>query len=74
MTAPRLPKSCEEHQPKYAAGAWQNYTPLELGMWVHLMLKRAGHRADAAKKAKDIEDAQNYLNMLQAHVDSARTS
>ena len=69
---PQIPESIVQHQPKYHDGAWKNYTLAELGSIVHFFIKRSSHRSDAAKKAKDIEDAQNYLNMMQAHIDAAK--
>lgn len=66
------PASLDPHDPSYHPDAWKDYTPAELGGWVHLLIKRAGHRADAAKKTKDLDDAQNYLNLLQAHIDASR--
>lgn len=66
-----LPKSCEKHQSKYHGNAWKDYTLAELGQWVHLFVKRAAHRSDTTKRAKDLSDAQNYLHMMQAHIDAA---
>lgn len=68
------PPSLEEHEPKYKANAWEEYTLQELGNWVHLFVKRAGHRSDTSKRDKDLTDAQNYLDMMQAHIDAARQS
>jgi hypothetical protein len=65
------PKNILEHQSKYKDNAWQMYTLQELGNWVHLLTKRAAHRTDSAKRAKDLSDAQNYLSMMQAHIDAA---
>ena len=72
MTESKLPESCVEHQPKYHSLAWMQYTLAELGQWVHLFVKRAGHRKNAAKRNKDLTDAQNYLDMMQAHIDAAK--
>ena len=60
------PKEIEKHQQDYKAAAWEAYTLAELGNFVHLLAKRAEHRADAAKREKDLYDAQNYLSMMQA--------
>lgn len=68
----KLPESCKEHQPKYHEGIWQTYSIMELGMWVHLFSKRALHRKDKIKARKDVTDAQNYLNMMQAKIDEVR--
>ena len=68
----KTPKSIEKYQPEYHLLAWQEYTIMELGAWVHLFVKRATHRTEQAKKDKDLTDAQNYLDMIQAHIDAAR--
>lgn len=67
------PKSLEAHEKDYRPAAWQTYTLLELGGWVHLLTKRAEHRSSAEKRRKDLTDAQNYLDMMQAMVDDAKT-
>lgn len=64
-----IPRGCIEHQPDYKAGAWESYSFVELGNWVHLLAKRAQHRLTDEKCAKDLHDAQNYLNMMQAKLD-----
>lgn len=66
------PSEIKEHSAKYHGDAWKAYTAEELGQWVALLVKRSGHRADSHKKAKDLHDAQNYLHMLQAHIDAAQ--
>lgn len=68
----KTPDSIKEHQPKFKEGIWQTYSINELGMWVHLFMKRALHRKDKLKARKDITDAQNYLNMMQAKLDEVR--
>ena len=55
----------EEHQKDYIPEIWKEYTIGELGMWVSLLTKRAGHRANEEKRAKDLHDAANYLWMLE---------
>lgn len=69
---PEVPESIKEHQKKYKEGIWRTYTLHELGMWVHLFVRRALHRADKIKARKDITDAQNYLNMMQSYIDTVR--
>ena len=64
------PASLEPHQSKFLPGAWQAYTLQELGAWVHLLAKRSQHRRDPEKRAKDLDDAQNYLSMMQAKLDA----
>ncbi len=66
------PDSIKEHQDKYKPDAWKDYTIDELGHWVHLLTKRSEHRQDQTKKQKDLEDAQNYLNMIQSHLNAAK--
>lgn len=53
------------------AESYKNYTIAELGHWVHLSVKRAGNREFSEKREKDLMDAQNYLDMMQAHIDAA---
>ena len=55
----------EKHQKDYKERAWKNYTFSELGNFVHLLAKRAGHRSNEEKKAKDLYDAANYLRMME---------
>ena len=68
----KTPASIVEHKDKFKDGIWTTYTVNELGMWVHLFLKRAMHRSDKAKARKDVMDAQNYLNMMQSKIDAVR--
>lgn len=49
----------------YKPNAWEQYSMEELGHWVALLSKRATHRENPDKKAKDLFDAQAYLNMMQ---------
>lgn len=73
----KTPESLKATEKEYKEAAWQTYTLAELGWWVHLFTKRAHHRADnefgKEKRRKDLNDAQNYLNMMQAMVDDAKT-
>ena len=66
------PESAQEHQDNYKPNAWEAYSIQELGQWVHLFAKRSIHRADPAKREKDLTDAQNYLDMMQAKLDEIR--
>ena len=59
----------EKHQEDYRPNVWQNYSLQELGEWVHLFMKRAGHRSNPEKAAKDIYDARNYLSMMVMIID-----
>ena len=65
------PDSIKEFSTEYKNKSWEEYEPQELGMWVHLLLKRAGHRTSRDKRDKDILGAQNYLDMLQEHINWA---
>lgn len=62
--------SIETHQGDYKTRAWEAYTLVELGQWVHLLATRAGHRDNAEKRAKDLYDARNYLDMMRAKLDA----
>jgi hypothetical protein len=64
------PETIKPHQPDYVEGAWQDYTFAELGQWIHLLATRATHRGEGMKRQKDLYDAQNYLNMLQAKLNA----
>lgn len=66
------PKSIEKHSSDYKDIVWQDYSLFELGMWVHLFCKRARHRANKEKIEKDLYDAQNYLNMMQSHINELK--
>lgn len=67
------PTSILPHTSDYKSQSWKAYTLQELGMWVHLFAKRAQHRTNPEKRAKDLYDAQNYLNMMQAHLDELKS-
>jgi hypothetical protein len=72
---PETPKSIEEHQDRYLRDAWHEYTLQELGFFVYFFVKRAGLRnivVDKAKVAKDLTDAQNHLDMMQAKLNHAK--
>ena len=60
------PESIKEHQDKYHEGAWRNYGYEELAQWINLLTKRASHRTQFEKAQKDLDDANNYLEMLKA--------
>ena len=59
-----------QHQQDYKPQAYEAYTLAELGQWVHLLATRAGHRDNAEKRAKDLYDARNYLEMMRAKLDA----
>ena len=68
---PETPNELKTHQNDYKEGAWRDYSLFELGMFVHLLRKRAQHRSNVDKARKALYDAQNYLKMMQAHLDAA---
>jgi len=68
------PESIKEHSDRFKDGSWRNYSFEELSNWVHLLSKRAAHRTDKFKKQKDLDDAQNYLDMMQSKLDKIRNN
>jgi len=52
----------------HEAEVWRRYTLAELGNWVHLLAKRAGHHTNSEKRNKDLEDAWNYLSLMNAQL------
>jgi len=60
------PESILPHADKYKEGAWRNYSYEELAQWINLLTKRASHRTQFEKAQKDLDDANNYLEMLKA--------
>jgi len=67
-----IPEGCEPHQADYKPHAWENYTLAELGWWIHLLTKRAEHRSNPEKRAKDLHAAENYSSMIQAKLEEAK--
>jgi len=53
-----------KHEKDYKPLSWKKYSLQELGNFVHLLAKRAGHRANPEKRKKDLYDAGNYLFMM----------
>jgi hypothetical protein len=72
MSNLKEPESIAPHAGDYRPTAWHEYDLRELGAWVHLLVKRAGMRADPEKARKDLADAENYHAMMQAHIDAAK--
>jgi hypothetical protein len=70
----KTPSSIASYEHKYKADAWNHYSIGELGGIVAFFVKRASHRTDRVERDKDLTDAQNYLDMMQAHVTAAKTS
>lgn len=70
----KTPESIVQHQARFKADAWKDYSIVELGNAISFFVKRAAHRTEMEKAAKDLTDAQNYLDMLQAHVTAAKAA
>ena len=64
----------EAHAVDYKSRAWEAYTLAELGQWVHLLATRSGHRDNPEKRAKDLYDARNYLDMMKQKLDAIEGS
>jgi len=64
----KTPTSIKPHSLDYKLDSWLNYSIEELGHWVALLVKRAGHRTNPDKAAKDLKDACNYLSMMRAKI------
>jgi hypothetical protein len=62
----KTPNEIQNHAVDYNDRAWEQYSFEELGCFVHLLAKRAGHRFNPDKKKKDLYDARNYLSMMDA--------
>lgn len=65
----KTPKEILPHSTDYKDSSWRNYSIPELADFVHLLVKRANHRASKEKALKDIYDARNYLAMIKPHID-----
>jgi hypothetical protein len=68
----RMPDSLAPHAQDYKPGVFAEYTFDELGMWVHNLAKRATHRDNPEKRDKDLRDAQNYLDIMQAKLNALK--
>jgi len=53
----------------YKTDAWKEYYIDELQSWVTLLVKRATHRNNIEKAKKDLQDARNYLDMLESSLE-----
>lgn len=60
----RLSPSIQEHEKDYNTRAWEAWSFFDLICWVRLYTRRASHRSSLEKAAKDLQDAQNYLEFL----------
>ena len=63
-----IPENIKPYQENYRDGAWQEYSEEEYRWWVVLLTQRATHRTNKEKKAKDLTDARNYLEMWLSRV------
>lgn len=68
------PDCIEKHQGDYKQEAWRNYSFEELANAVAFFTKRAGHRSTFKKRAKDLYDAGNYLEMFNQKFADAKAS
>lgn len=66
------PEQIKKYSQWYKEGAWRNYSFEELAQWVTLNTKRATHRASFEKVIKDLDDAENYLAMLNSKLAEER--
>jgi hypothetical protein len=66
------PKGILKYASRYKDGAWRNYSFTELAQWVELLTKRATHRTQFEKVIKDLDDAENYLAMLNSKLAECR--
>lgn len=69
-SGPVSPASILPHAKDYRECTWVEWEKWELAMWVHLFSKRAHQRSNREKQIKDLKDAQNYLDMLQAKLNA----
>lgn len=72
MNPAGTPEQIKPHAHKYSEGAWRNYSYEELAQWVALLTKRATHRTQFEKVIKDLDDAENYLAMMNSKVAEMR--
>lgn len=59
-----------DHQDDYKEKAYLRYSFYELGSWIHNLMKRADHRDNEDKAAKDLQDARNYLAMMEEKLEN----
>ena len=72
MKKAQMPTAIKPYQEDYKDGAWQQYSEEDYCDWVRLLMTRARHRTNLAKKQKDLIDAYNYLVMFIAKVEAER--
>lgn len=66
------PDKIKKHASRFKNGSWRHYSYEELAQWINLLTKRAANRSEIEKVHKDLDDAENYLEMLNAKVSEAR--
>jgi len=60
------PEKIKKHASRFKEGTWRDYSYEELAQWINLLIRRAGHRTEIEKVHKDLDDAENYLEMFKA--------
>lgn len=58
----------DEHAKDYKRHAWDQYTIMELGNWVHNFVKKSEQRANKVKATKDLHYAKNYCFMMEQKI------
>jgi len=66
------PDKIKKHASRFKGGTWRDYTLEELAQWVTLLIRRASHRSEIEMVHKDLDDAENYLDMMNTKVAEAR--
>ncbi len=66
ITVLATPASIRKHQADYRTGAWMEYTVTELAEIIAYKSKLATHYVNVPKREKALQDAHNYLDMLEA--------
>jgi len=72
MNEAGTPKGILKYASRYKDGTWRNYSFTELAQWVVLLAKRASHRAKFEDVIKDLDDAENYMAMMNAKLAEER--
>jgi len=54
----------KKHEHKFKEDAYLNWTFEEFGKWIDLLIKRVDMRTTIAGRNKDLEDIQNYLELM----------
>lgn len=70
----KLRKVLEKNKKNYVRGAWKDYSAKELAGIVSFFAKRSTHRSNQTKALKDVQDAENYLEMLRGAISGTSPS